>query len=233
MRPLFFLIAILFLFSCKKGTDETPDNVNGLKGKVKTITETDYSTVLINGTIQKNVQLGITKYKYDEDGNTTEQFSYFGDGRLDYRLVYFYTDKNNFKAVQYGVNGQIQINYVGKSDGKGNGLESNAFEPDGTLTYRVENKYNSNNQLIERWDFDCEKAVEVQKTICKFEYDSNGDLSKEIEYDHNGKVRCTISYSYREYDNKKNWTVGIRSYTYSYKTDTETYLNERSIEYFQ
>jgi len=226
MRLSFLIIAILFLFSCKKGTDETPNNDTGLKGKIKTITETSYSTVLINGTIQKNVQLGITKYKYNEDGNLTEQFSYFGDGRLDYRLVYFYTDKINFKAVQYGVNGQIQSNYEGKSDGNGNELESNLFEPDGTLSMRFENKYNSNNQLIERLTFDYEKAVEVQKTTCKFEYDSNGDLSKEIEYDQNEKIEYTVLYTYREYDTNKNWTIRME------KFNTDTYINERSIEYF-
>ena len=85
---------------------------------------------------------------------------------------------------------------------------------------------NSNNQLIERWIFDYGRVVEVQKTICKFEYDSNGDLSKETDYDHYGKIENAILYSYREYDKYKNWTIRIE------KFNTDSYLYERSIEYF-
>ena len=97
-KLLLILLCLPLLFSCegeKKENDLTKYNI---KGKVNEITETKYNAKESFGDFQKTDLIYKFKYKYDKDGNQTEQSFYNKDGDLknQYKYKYEYDHNNNW-----------------------------------------------------------------------------------------------------------------------------------------
>ena len=97
-KLLLILLCLPLLFSCegeKKENDLTKYNI---KGKVNEITETMYHAKESFGDFQKTDLIYKFKYKYDKDGNQTEQSFYNKDGDLknQYKYKYEYDHNNNW-----------------------------------------------------------------------------------------------------------------------------------------
>ena len=99
-KLLLILLCLPLLFSCegeKKENDLTKYNI---KGKVNEITETKYNAKESFGDFQKTDLIYKFKYKYDKDGNQTEQSFYNKDGDLKNQYKYKYEyDHNNTRIV--------------------------------------------------------------------------------------------------------------------------------------
>ena len=103
-KLLLILLCLPLLFSCegeKKENDLTKYNI---KGKVNEITETKYNAKESFGDFQKTDLIYKFKYKYDKDGNQTEQSFYNKDGDLknQYKYKYEYDHNNNWiVSIEY------------------------------------------------------------------------------------------------------------------------------------
>tara|TARA_B100000427_G_C15087117_1_gene411089 strand:+ start:66 stop:452 length:387 start_codon:yes stop_codon:yes gene_type:complete len=105
LLSLFIVGFLLFGFSQKeeKKADWKKDN---LKGKVKSVTETQYRSVEKFGEVQKDSLRRKETRKYDDNGNGTEYAKYNSDGSLKYKMTfkYEYDSKNNWiKAISFEV----------------------------------------------------------------------------------------------------------------------------------
>ena len=110
---LFFVGLFLIGFSQKeeKQTDLEKEN---LKGKVKSVTETQYRSVEKFGELQKGNLYEKYTFKYDYKGNKTEFADYNSDGSLrDKRTFkYEYDSKGNWtKRVSYLTQSEITKPY--------------------------------------------------------------------------------------------------------------------------
>lgn len=227
MKNLIFIVLILALFSCSKKSDDSQNSTDGLKGKIRTISELVYSTVLIDGIIQKNQLITTRGYKYDESGKITEEYSYTSNGEIEYRIVYSYLNKDSFESIRYGLDGDLQSKDKGTLDANGNKLEVNSYDSSGKLELKYKYTYNNKIQLIELLMYDQLKSVEYQEYKFLYEYDSGGNLVKDSNYDYAGELIYTISYSYSEFDKNDNWLIQKGTYN-----SESNFITERTIEYY-
>lgn len=160
MKQLFLLVSSLFYLQCAVAQVDNDLYIQGLKGKVKTVTEIEYSDARMKRPFMKTVD------QYDRIGNLTETV------HNDYIL----------KLIV-----QKHIKY--ETDSNGTVTARNEFNDTGMLIRVVKYKYDTLCRLAEEEDhrFYDGKAI-VYKN--EYSYDSHGNKLREVNYtdgkpDHN------------------------------------------------
>jgi len=262
IRALLFplTLAVCFLFACSDdGSINRPINTLeniGLKGKVKTLTETIYEA---KDDINKNISLfdnngnlieissygnrpydsNLTLrykafYKYDEKGHEIEC-----DNSIGGRTLSKYDEKGNKieEALYRSGDNKLLSKHINKYDEQGNKLEEAEYDPSGRLIESFTIKHDNKGREIERI------SSHSDKFRSKIKYDKRGNIIEETNF---GNPR---KYKYDKYDKFGNWL--IREHTYREKQYTEertgpitkhtpvkgkgikhTVITEREIEYY-
>jgi hypothetical protein len=119
------LIGMLILVSYRPSAIIKNDLLDlGLKGKVKTLTETEFKVVNKFGEIQKGEIIDKDIYTFNEIGNKIEKTHYGSDGSLIENDIYKYDDK-------------------------GNKTEENQYNSAGSLTSKSTYKYSDKDNMTE------------------------------------------------------------------------------------
>jgi len=196
----------------------------GLKGKVKSLIETENNPEDTLGEIRKKyIQLRIIT-SFDEDGNiletanydnlgkeyAKETFNYDANGRVIERrryqnnnLFYTYTYKYDNKGHNIEMNtssniGLPAIKVIRKFDEKGNKIEEYGYNADSILFSKIMSKYDSSGHEIEINGYNSDGSLDDKST---FKYDEKGNR---IENNHSSleeKINEIISYKYDENNN--------------------------------
>ena len=88
-----------------------------------------------------------TFFKYDENGNNTEQNVYNSDGSFYYKVTKKYDENGNrFEWNRYNSDGSLNIKYTFKYDENGNAFEMNIYNSDGNLDTKSTYKYEFDKQ---------------------------------------------------------------------------------------
>ncbi len=163
-------------------------------------------------------------YKYDNMGNNIEINRYNLEGNLEFRFTFKYDDSgnkieenryNNIEEYKHYLN---QCLYSQKTyRNKGDLVEVQEFDSEGSLKFENICKYDKDGNLIEKDSYSVDGGVEFKYTN---RYNLNGDL---IESDMCGD---DFKYTY-EYDKKGNWVKQTE-----YKNKIPQRITERFIAYY-
>ncbi len=229
MKTISFLFTWLLLCSFTGKNNNTLNDEN-LKGKVKSVTE--YETVAIKG---KEVVLGKKvytyddkgnevlmrsydahdtinfpdfrwDYKYNDEGNKTEENIYNADGTLSWKTIFTY-DKNGIvtEANRYHRDGVLEERYVYATDADGNKTSEASFNYKGEPNCKSTFKY-SHGILVEK-EVDCSSISWMGNIPLKvnYKFDNNNNLIEYLEYHRDDKAAITRKVTYSDFDQAGNW----------------------------
>ena len=159
-------------------------------------------------------------FKYDDDGNLSEERVYDGNGEdLLVKIEYNYDGNRNLTEIEYYYPPSGDFTSIkGKFDESGNLIESRYYDKDGELNGKY--KYDKDGNLSEERNYDQDGELS-SKT--KYKYDNKGNMSSKIFIsDYESKV----TYKY-EFDKNDNWIKKI-----IYEEGKPTFIVNREINYY-
>lgn len=151
-----------FIISCSTESKKPKNSIENLdlKGKVKSLVETNYYTEIKDGKIQKtkvlsviiclfnekgnfierkyfdsdSIQISKSIFKYDMEGNLIEKITIDKAGDLAYKETYKYDGKENLiEKISLNNSAKSEYKETYKYDEKGNEIEMNSYITDGSL----------------------------------------------------------------------------------------------------
>ena len=170
--------------------------------------------------ITENTYEAVEKFGQIEKGDVLVDSSavYTDDGRFK-----IYNEKGNkIEENYYNSNGSLIYKNTYKYDEKGNKIEENYYNSNGRLYSKTTYKYDEKGNMIEDNFYDSDDGSLIYKNTYK--YDEKGNIIEENHYDSNGRLDSKYTY---EYDKNNNWTQRIE-----YKNTIPHRITERIIEYY-
>ena len=170
--------------------------------------------------ITENTYEAVNKFGQIEKGDVLVDSSavYTDDGRFK-----IYNEKGNkIEENYYNSNGSLIYKNTYKYDEKGNKIEENYYNSNGRLYSKTTYKYDEKGNMIEDNFYDSDDGSLIYKNTYK--YDEKGNIIEENHYDSNGRLDSKYTY---EYDKNNNWTQRIE-----YKNTIPHRITERIIEYY-
>lgn len=228
----------------------------GLKGNVKTITETKYKlndinpglnevlniTFQFNKNCQKTSEItteigGDTKIKhaitYDKAGKITSEVKQNKDVNGNFTIRYKYNTDKTLKQKELVAGGKVLSTYIYAYDDKGNVSGMDIKKKLGLLDINNETftyKYDDKNRLIEELHMDGEAYNKIE-----YVYNDKDQLTRRVEYNQRGGITYETDYEYDELDNLSAETSKYRgnsthniSYVYEYDAQGN-WINKRSL----
>lgn len=240
MRISLISVIVFLSFTLTATAQKKTDwELMGLKGKVKSIRDTEYNMGETEGEnktrhyqflfnnkgykTQESMREAdqtqfTTTFKYDKSNNLIDESSRLV--RSTSSRKYKYDTKNNTVTVNYYVANGVQITKtVQKYDANGNMTERHVEN----LQDKGQNKviesywyaYDGNNRLIEEKQ---QMGSSIKKI--EFKYDENGNRTEQNDFDTEGLP--TYWYKYK-YDDKGNLVEEVSAFR-GYEKDTTTYM---------
>lgn len=189
------------------------------------------------------------KFTHDSEGKLILHTKHNPDGTVRWNNVYKYnSDGNKTEEILSNSDGEYTFRY----DSKGNRIEWNKFHPNGELDWKFNYKVNSDGEIIEQIKYDTEKNTkqklelkydsdknmtewlqtkdEVLQEIGNLKYDSNRNTTEWILKNSDGSIKLKKTFKY-DSDSQGNWikrTVFDRSNAITKVED----ITERVIEYY-
>jgi len=228
----------------------------GLKGNVKSISETQYKLNDINPGLNEIVYTifqfdkdcrktsetsteisGEVKNKhtvvYDKSGNITSEIKQNNDVNGNFSIKYKYNAQKKLDKKEMSSGNRVLSTYIYSYDDNGNVSAMEIKKRPGLLDVddeKFEYKYDEKNRLVEEIHLDGE---DYRKT--EYVYNDKNQLIRLVEYNHRGGITFETDYEYDELDNlsteksqyRGNPTRDI-SYVYEYD-DRGNWINKRSL----
>ncbi len=218
-----FQILIIAILSTLTGTAQKAENdliQQNLKGRVSSISISEYSVIVKFGEAQKSSLESKSLYKYNDYGNITEWNLFNSDGSLFAK-------------------------FTSKHDNNGNRTESNNYNSDGSLksksiwTYKYDEKGNKKEEICFHYD---SNDRFLDKLIWVFKYDDKGYLYEQIGGISDSLYDRKFIYKYdsignvteEEYLNKTDENLNSKE-TYKYnssdnRVENKSYNSQGSLE---
>ena len=169
--------------------------------------------------ITENTYEAVDKFGQIEKGDILVDSSavYTDDGHFK-----IYNEKGNkIEENYYNSNGSLIYKTTYKYDEKGNKIEENYYNSNGRLYSKTTYKYDEKGNKIEEYHYDEDGKFNYKYT---YKYDEKGNNIEKNNYDSNGRLDSKYTY---EYDKNNNWTQRIE-----YKNTIPHRITERIIEYY-
>ena len=148
--------------------------------------------------ITENTYEAVDKFGQIEKGDVLVDSSavYTDDGRFK-----IYNEKGNkIEENYYNSNGSLIYKNTYKYDEKGNKIEENYYNSNGRLYSKTTYKYDEKGNMIEDNFYDSDDGSLIYKNTYK--YDEKGNKIEEYHYDEDGKFNYKTTYKYDEKGNK-------------------------------
>jgi len=248
---IFFAFIILYLFLANPKNNSLQED--GLNGKIKSITEYQYSGHndfrcksyylfdKIGNIIERKDSFGGDgtfngdfkyEYQYNKDGNKIEQKDYNKDGTLSWRTSFIYDDNDHLiETNRYKANGDFMEKVMLKYDSLGNNVERNSYEG-GVLNGKGIFRFDEYGHVV-----DCESigngSIDKYKKSSheQWKYNASGHLYEYVRYEGEYLLVAEKYYDFK-YDKSDNWiqrTSAIHKASIS-RDDTE--ITIRKIVYY-
>jgi len=224
-----------------------------LKGKVKSLTETDFAAETINGETQKSDILGKKIFVFNDKGNKVESTEY-QNGGLVFKTSYKYADKENkmewnrchadgglhqkgifnydeigniIEDIFYNSNGVVG-KFTHVYDDNGNKIEENYYPFGDVLSFKNTYKYDYKGNIIERIHNDLESEGSIDDWKETYKYDDKREM---IEWNHDDLDGGWDKHIYKYiYDETGNW---IKQTAFDeFENGIPQIITEREIEYY-
>jgi hypothetical protein len=231
MKKIYFLIALLFLFACKKNSDSSDLIKEHWNGKIKSITistffydstkATPHLGKLINKSIrefntdgkeiscifinEKDELESIRNISFNEDNVKTESKENDEEGNLLYTTKYTY-DKNfnlvEVNTTEHNTNTITkQVNYFDKL---ANLTATTGYTSNNEVDFKTEYKYNDKKQLIEEKIFLADGTLDYRADN---KYDKKGRMISNTGFAKDSSQLWQIRYDYKVFDKEENWLL--------------------------
>ena len=170
--------------------------------------------------ITENTYEAVDKFGQIEKGDVLVDSSavYTDDGHFK-----IYNEKGNkIEENYYNSNGSLIYKNTYKYDEKGNKIEENYYNSNGRLYSKTTYKYDEKGNIIEKNNYDSNDLF--NKTTYK--YDEKGNTIEINNYNSDGRLDSKYTYKYK-YDKNNNWIQQVK-----YKNNKPIQITERIIEYY-
>ena len=252
------LIIISFLTSCSNNNDW---NTYGLNGKVKTYSEREYFAKKKFDEWEKRFSWhrSYERVTFDSEGNCQWIEDFDSDNELSAKLIIKRENGDVIERQLYDEDGKLIVKGKIIHNSKDEIEEFIDYNKDGEKT-RQGKKYFANNRVIkEQWQTFEDNKVKEEYTIvfeydknnrvikkqgqvfkdnnkvgeytCVFEYDKDGNLLSEKSTDKQGVIYFE-KYEYLAFDENKNWTKRLYSFSYDKEATEHEYIQIREYEYY-
>ena len=135
-----------------------------------------------------------------------------------------YNEKGNkIEDNSYDSDGSLNSKTTYKYDKKGNKIEENIYDSNGKFVRKTTYKYDKKGNIIEEKSYYPDGSLIYKNT---YKYDEKGNMIEENWYESDGSLYEKHTYKY-EYDKNNNWTQRIQ-----YKNTIPLNITERIIEYY-
>jgi len=227
-------LALTFSCSSDNGSSgpNGPNGPSGSNDKKEVISSATWTYVYYdaNGGVSSTSTTRV-EYEYDSRGNRTEQVNYAADGSISGRYEYEYDSKGNqTKQVNYKADGSISSRYEYEYDSKGNQTKQVIYAADGSISLIYEYNCNSDGSYCNysigngtgevivytgetRYTTVNSKKLTASET--RESYDGTSTKT-EYEYDSNGNITKQTTYSLQK-DTGNYVKYYEITYTYTYK----------------
>ena len=199
-----------FIISCSTESKKPKNSLESidLKGKIKSLVETNYYAETKDGEIQKtkvlsvikclfnergnfiereyfdsdSIQISKSTYKYDLEGNLIEKITIDKAGDLAYKETYKYDEKENL-IEKISLNNSVKSEYreTYKYDENGNEIEMDSYITDGSLGVIELFKDEKGNIISYR-----NKPYSGPGLKIQYKYDEKGNKTEERHYKRDG-----------------------------------------------
>lgn len=166
-------------------------------------------------------------FAYDDKQRVIRKGCFYGEGSIEYATHYVYENGLLVREDSYD---EDEFSYTEKQyEYTDNGLISKLIEydEDGEIMYRTSNEYDEKGQLIRRTR---EELLEHDSRTFTFEYDDNGNKTKELLYNYDMKL---IAKAYYQYDEANNCIEMEEENLDIYRKTTYTYDGENCVKIAQ
>lgn len=218
----------------KPNAKKTSWELDGLKGKVKSLKTVSYTAITNLGQLRKGEIIedtwgySNTLIKFDEKGNWTDYSSYKPDGsNIRLEVMKYDGEGNSLEMFIYNY-GNIEHRRTFTTDKNGNIIEMFRFDTKDSLVTKSFYRYNEDGYEIEAYRYTVTDSL-ISKTISN--YDKNGNLIERFNYGAGGSLTTKTLYKYDNSENRIERTVYgldenlIEKTTYQYnekRLETET-----------
>jgi YD repeat-containing protein len=230
-------------------------NEMGLKGNVKTVSETQYKLNDINPGLNEVL---LTKFSFDRNCRKTEEITtdVGGDIKNKHGVTYdksgkiisenketptvkgYFTTKYRYDAnkrlskKEVSSNGRLLATHIYHYDGNGNVNRKEIKKKPGYDIHdeEFEYKYDEKNRLVEEIHHDGKKYNRIA-----YQYNEKDQLIRRAEHNERGGITYETDYTYDELDNLSTETSAYRgnstfNYSYVYEYDNQgNWINKRSL----
>ena len=248
-RPLLLILIVLL---CSFNDDEnTTLHDNGLKGRVKRLTEYAYSKnkgvelltgkkewaydLVGNEVYRKYISMADSthpqemtrQYKYNGDGNKVEEKVYHADGSPAYKTIFIYDpDKHIAQTTRYRPDNGLMMTCLYEMSPRGNKLACacTGYGPDDSINTRYTYGYDEQSHMVE-------------------EHGANGGATLTMKYEHDNLVEYrsykptvvggdlhVTRYTDIKKDKQDNWIK--RTEITEHKGVMDTVISRREISYY-
>jgi len=201
-------LVILTLFNCENQEQEKCSvnqeqkndwTEDGLKGKVKTLTQFTYQAIYRFGKIEKGEPSASPLAEnfqmiYNEKGNKIEENRLNSDGSLSENYISKYDENGNkIEENYYDADENSSWKDIYTYDEKGNKIAEYTYDSDSILVSNNTYKYNKNGKIKREFHY-WEGRLSTEST---FKYNENGKIER-ISYYVEGNLQIKWTYKYDE-----------------------------------
>lgn len=197
VKKSIFFMSLLF-FCCKTGAQNFQVKNEHLKGKAKTVFETEYSSK--DGVTGNVVQSRFMKF--NATGQKVEEICYSPEGYLCYVYQYNYNEAGDLDNwIWYSINGKERLRVINKYNDLGHRIETYSYHEDKEPLCNDINLFNEKGQIIEKKTACSNEYISGSK---KYKYNEKGKLIEELHFDHDGNFTKKMTFQYNNYGFKNN-----------------------------
>lgn len=183
--------------------ERTDIEKEGLKGKVKSVNQTEYNGQKPSGVLVKREVLGYNDTKYDEYGYAVENRARRYDEEMNYEIATTYVNKYNTdgKRVEwcaYNDKDTLLVQHIYKYNSKGDIIEHAVYKPKGRLNLKYKFEYDSKRNIVNSYTYNSYETITNHYT---FDYDKNGNMVESNGYYDAESRSSTLIYKYDEKGN--------------------------------
>jgi hypothetical protein len=148
----------------------------------------------------KNLKINrLEKIKYDNFNNPIEENAYDISGKLTYKCKKEFKDNNLIKKMTYLEDGNLYSVLKYKYDKNGNETESIWYNSLGEIEEKINNKYDSNNLLIEKTSLNSWSEGQMYKWQFTYKFDKNKNWVQKIVIRDNNPILMSLEERRIEY----------------------------------
>ena len=221
-----YLILLLAVFCGITGEVKCEEN---FQGNVKSVKQTAYQVIEKFGEATKGEVSDVAvwkydekkrlleepskKYRYDSNGNKTEEITYNSAGNIESSIVWTYNEKNKkIEENSYDSNKKLITKTKWKYDDLGNMIDESEYDADGKLVKREIRVFDKDRFLEHSWYSRYNDEVTLSSR-CIHQFDNKGNNIKDVLLGQKDTL-CVRTYKYDIHGNEIEafWDIGEHIY---------------------